>query len=109
MTIDTLTPIQTVGEQGRRWETITYRGGGNARRRFDVTSKENEQPCNAAKQQKRVNIAAALKERLANLTKQKEEKEKEKEKMMEIVAVEEEEEEEEEKHRGLRSDGSTAW
>ncbi|CAL6410832.1 unnamed protein product [Bathycoccus prasinos] len=95
VTIDTLTPIQTVGVSAK--DVAGKRSRIEEEEMNDVglrdvgaaASKENEQPCNAAKQPKRVNIAAALKERLANLTKQKEEKEK----MMEIVAVEEEEEE----------------
>ena len=95
VTIDTLAPIQTVGVSAK--DVAGKRSRIEEEEMNDVglrdvgaaASKENEQPCNAAKQPKRVNIAAALKERLANLTKQKEEKEK----MMEIVAVEEEEEE----------------
>ena len=52
-------------------------------------TKENE-PCNAAKQQKKVNVAATLKERLAVLTKRKQEKTKMMETEIAAASVEEE-------------------
>ena len=56
-----------------------------------TASKENEQPCtSSAKQQKRVDIAATLKEKLAKLTKQKEQKKKAMEMQIAADSVEDE-------------------
>ena len=73
-----------VGKRARmeEEESDVYQDVGTA-------TKENE-PCNAAKQQKKVNVAATLKERLAVLTKRKQEKTKMMETEIAAASMEEE-------------------